>query len=179
MSTTFEEILYEDNFSYKLQYVDTDSFLLQTENYEPQIESDGMLIEAELDEGINFQIDQPQNVNQPAFQKILKTPSKQIQNKKYRFPRESKNYFKNIGPKLKEFIIENFSHIPQIMNQPLIQEYLQIKNQRHIKLHIQKLCQIREGLTIAKSFFKNYRWSKSLVNDDLSSYFRLNSDWNN
>ncbi|CAK94109.1 unnamed protein product (macronuclear) [Paramecium tetraurelia] len=177
MLTSFEDCLYGENTAPGFCNLETDTFpftqIDEFENYS------GMLIEAQLQDQLSFNIDQPESESQSAFHNKIPKSSKQIHKKKYRFPRESKNYFKNIGPKLKEFIIENFSHIPQIMNQPLIKEFLDIQNQRHIKLHIQRLCETREGQAIAKSYFKNYRWAKSLVNDDLSSYFRLNSDWNN
>lgn len=118
MLTSFEDLLYEENTASKHSYFDADSLLPETENNEPHYEF-GMLIEAQLDENISSQIDTPESEHQSAFHnKALQ--SKQIQKKKYRFPRESKNYFKNIGPKLKEFIFYNFSHIPQIMNQPLV-----------------------------------------------------------
>ncbi|CAD8201541.1 unnamed protein product [Paramecium octaurelia] len=177
MLTSFEDCLYGENTASRFCNYDADTFpfafIEEIEEY------DGMLIVDQISDQNSTNSDQPESEPQSAFRNKIPTSIKQIQKKKYRFPRESKNYFKNIGPKLKEFIIENFSHIPQIMNQPLIKEFLDIKNQRHIKLHIQRLCETREGQAIAKSYFKNFRWAKSLVNDDLSSYFRLNSDWNN
>ncbi|CAD8105674.1 unnamed protein product [Paramecium sonneborni] len=181
MFNSFEDLYFEEITSIKQSYLDTDSFLNFKDQNQFKDES-GMLIEAQLDDFISNQNDKPQNGHTSTFHNIIqeqKISFLPIQKKNYRYPRESKNYFKNIGPKLREFISQNFSNLTEIMNQTFILEFQMIQNQNHTKFHIQRLCKSRLGKAIAKIFFKNYRWVKSLVNDDLRSYFRLNSDWNN
>ncbi|CAD8110818.1 unnamed protein product [Paramecium sonneborni] len=181
MLTSFEDLYFEENTTSKYCYFETDNFL-PIKDYNESIEQFGMLIEAQIDDVIINQNDTPENEPQSTFQENIHLQNNfclPIKKKMYRFPRESKNYFKNIGPKLRKFIMQNFSQTHELINHPLIVEFLKVKNQSHTKLHIKQLCKSSQGLAIAKTFFKNFRWAKSLVNDDLRSYFRLNSEWNN
>ncbi|CAD8052412.1 unnamed protein product [Paramecium sonneborni] len=94
----------------------------------------------------------------------------------YMFPGLSKNYYKNIGNNLSQFIISNFD-IAEIREDRKIQKFLKIGKQNYNKKHIQQLIKSRTARQIVRMYFGNFLWCSSILKQmrsDVEFYINLN-----
>ncbi|CAD8071573.1 unnamed protein product [Paramecium sonneborni] len=107
----------------------------------------------------------------------LKIEVTEMSNYCHMFPGQTKNYYKNIGQKIKKFIYTQFSEFSQIMSDLAIRKFLKIESQKYNRNSIQKLMKSQKGRKICRLFFAQFKWVKPFLTQnktDLDLYFRYN-----
>ncbi|CAD8157515.1 unnamed protein product [Paramecium pentaurelia] len=135
----------------------------------------------------DIQIKQEENeekekiIEQEETQKInqnnLKNQVTQCSNSYYLYPGQSKNYYKNMGQKIANFILQEFSEDNEIIQEPYIKKFLKMDGQKFNRNSIQQLIKSKKGRRICRLFFAQFKWVKPFVaqhKTDLDLNFRLN-----
>ncbi|CAK71505.1 unnamed protein product (macronuclear) [Paramecium tetraurelia] len=93
------------------------------------------------------------------------------------FPGQSKNYYKNMGQKIAQFILQEFSDDKEILQEPAIKKFLKMESQKFNRNSIELLIKSKKGRRICRLFFAQYKWVKPFLvqnKADLGFSFRFN-----